>query len=106
MTLDLAPSANYLRTTLTNATIIIRDRPIDAWRKANFTAGELSNPAISGDLANPDGDSLANLMEYALGLAPKSVDANPLSPRIEADRLTITYTRSKSATDVASSLEM
>ena len=105
VTLNLTSSASYLRTTLTNATIIIRDRPIDAWRKANFTAGELSNASISGDLADADGDGLANLMEYALGLAPKVANVNPLLPRIEADRLTITYMRSKTATDVALSLE-
>ena len=103
--LDLTASANYASTTLTNAAILLRDRPLDAWRKANFTALELANPAISGDLANPDGDSVANLMDYVLGLPPKSADLNPLSPRIEANRLTITYTQAKAATDVLLTLE-
>ena len=105
VTLDLTATANYASTTLTNAAILLRDRPLDAWRKANFTAPELANPAISGDLANPDGDSVANLMDYVLGLAPKSADINPLSPRIGANRLTITYTQAKAATDVLLTLE-
>ena len=105
VTLDLTTSANYSITTLTNATILLRDRPLDAWRKANFTALELSDPAISGDLANPDGDSVVNLVDYALGLAPKAADTNPLTPRIEANHLTITYTQAKAATDVLLTLE-
>lgn len=105
VTLSLSASVSYTRTTLTNATIIIRDQPIDDWRKASFTAGELGNPAISGDLANPDGDSLANLMEYALGLLPKSANGNAFAPRIEAGYFTLTYTRNKAAMDVALTLE-
>jgi len=103
--LHLNASASYARTTLTNATIILRDRPFDAWRKANFTELELGNPVISGDLANPDGDSLANLMEFALGLSPKSPDVNPLSPRMESGFFTVTYSRLKSATDISLVLE-
>jgi len=34
---------------------------------------------VSGDAANPDGDGLPNLLEYALGLSPKSADGNPLT---------------------------
>ncbi len=105
VTLNLTASPNYTVTTLTNATLLLRDRPLDAWRKANFTTLELANPAISGDLANPDGDGVVNLMDYVLGLAPKAADSNPFSPRIEANRLTITYTQAKAATDVLLTLE-
>jgi hypothetical protein len=44
-------------------------------------------------------------MDYALGLAPKAADINPLTPRIEANHLTITYTQAKAATDVLLTLE-
>ena len=45
-------------------------------------------------------------MEYALGLAPKDpVPANRPYARIENGYLTLTYTRSKSATDVAPAIE-
>ncbi|MEK7780143.1 MAG: FAD-dependent oxidoreductase [Verrucomicrobiota bacterium] len=103
--LTLQPSPNYTLNSLSNATAIIRDQPVDAWRKTNFTAGELGNSASSGDLANPDGDSLANLMEYALGLPPKIAGTNAFAPRIENGYLTLTYTRAKAATDVSLTLE-
>lgn len=103
--LSLQPSANYILTPLSNATAVIHDRPLDVWRAAKFTSGELADPAVSGDLADLDHDHLANLMEYALGLDPKAADANPLVPRIEADHLTLTYTQAKAATDVALVLE-
>jgi hypothetical protein len=100
VSLTLLPSTNYTFTTLTNATIVIHDRPIDAWRLANFSPAELADPAISGDLADPDHDGLSNLLEYALGLPPKDPSGGPWV-RIESDALTLTYTRNKAATDVS-----
>jgi hypothetical protein len=47
-----------------------------AWQAKRFTAAELGNPAISGDNADADGDGLRNLMEYGLGLEPKTPDHN------------------------------
>jgi hypothetical protein len=35
---------------------------------------ELTNITVSGYAANPDGDSYANLLEYALGLGPEASD--------------------------------
>ena len=39
VTLTLVPSGNFTSTTLSNATITILDRPINIWRRANFTPG-------------------------------------------------------------------
>jgi PKD repeat protein len=44
----------------------------DFWRAGHFTAAELANTNISGAAANPDGDSFPNLLEYAMGLDPKT----------------------------------
>jgi hypothetical protein len=102
VTLTLLPSANYTLTTVSNATVVIHDRPIDARRLANFTTAELADPSISGDLADPDHDGLSNLMEYALGLPPKDPTAtNRPYASIISGHLTLTYTRSKAAVDVS-----
>jgi hypothetical protein len=105
VTLGLATGASYNLTILSNATVVIKDRPLDDWRWKNFTTGELANPSVSGDLADPDGDGLANLMECDLGLQPKLPSVNVFSPRIDAHHFTLTYTQSKSATDVLLTLE-
>lgn len=44
----------------------------EQWKKLNFSALELADPAISSWTADPDGDGYANLDEYAFGLAPTS----------------------------------
>jgi len=43
----------------------------DAWRQQHFTAVELSNPSISGDTADPDGDGQTNRAEYDSGTLPR-----------------------------------
>ena len=102
VTLSLSPSANYSLTSVSNATVILQDRPIDAWRLASFTAPELADSSVSGDLADPNADGLANLMVYALGLPPKGPRAtNAPSPSTIGGYLTLTYTRAKAATDVS-----
>ena len=106
VTLTLSPSANYALTTVSNATTVIHDRPIDAWRLASFTAAELGDPTISGDLADPDHDGLANLMEYALGLPPKDpTAANRPYASLISGHLTLTYTRARAAVDVVLLIE-
>jgi hypothetical protein len=102
VTLTLLPSANYSLTTVSNATAVIHDRPIDAWRLNSFTAAELADPSISGDLADPDHDGLSNLMDYALGLPPKGpTAANRPYGSITNGYFTLTYTRAYAATDVS-----
>ena len=106
VTLTLVPSGSFTSTALSNATVTILDRPINTWRRANFNPAELARPSISGDLADPDYDGLANLMEYALGLPPKDPTAvNRPYASITSGYLTLTYTRAKSATDVSVEVE-
>jgi hypothetical protein len=51
--------------------------PLDTWRAAHFTLAQLADPAISGPHADPDGDGLPNLLEYALDLDPLTPAATP-----------------------------
>ena len=44
------------------------------WRAQYFSAAELANPSISADGADPDGDGIPNLIEYAFNLNPRAVD--------------------------------
>ena len=101
VTLNLAPSTNYLFSSLTNATVNILDRPINNWRRANFTSVEQANSLVSGDGANPDADALPNLLDYALGFSPKLANANPFSPAMTNGNFQITFPQSKAAADVA-----
>ena len=101
VTAKLVSSANFSFTSLTNATVVIADRPVNVWLRANFTAAELSNASVSGDNANPDSDTAPNLLEYALGTLPKLAEANPFSPRASNGLFTVSYPLSKAAVDVA-----
>jgi hypothetical protein len=106
ITLYLLPSPHYSRSSLTHATLTLRDQPLDGWRKINFTEEELDQAEVSGDSADPDNDRLPNLLEYALGLPPKSADAADRPwPRLEAGHLLLTYTRAKAATDISLNLD-
>ena len=44
--------------------------PLDTWRLTNF--GTPANTGSAADLADPDADSLPNLLEYAFGSSPTS----------------------------------
>jgi hypothetical protein len=54
----------------------------EEWRRLHFTVAEQSQPAISGEHADPDGDALTNLLELAFGSDPRQPD--PDSGRLTA----------------------
>ncbi|RYD35092.1 MAG: DUF642 domain-containing protein [Verrucomicrobiaceae bacterium] len=47
---------------------------IGAWTQSNFTQEEVADTSISGASADADRDGIANLMEYGLGLDPRTVN--------------------------------
>jgi hypothetical protein len=48
------------------------------WRRLRFSTNDLANPNISGEQADPDGDGIPNLAEYAFGLEPGHPDPRPV----------------------------
>jgi len=58
--------------------------PLQAWRQQFF--GTTANSGTAADTADPDGDGVTNLLEYALGTAPDS--AASAFPDLELQPLT------------------
>ncbi len=73
--------------------------PFMVWQQSNFGAA-WTNGAIAGEGANPDWDTLLNLIEYGTGGNPMSrAAAGSTTCASDAGRLTIGFTRDPSATD-------
>jgi subtilisin family serine protease len=104
--LTLSSNANlYAVGSPGSATVTITDKPLDSWRFAKF-GPDANNPTIAGDLADPEGDGIGNLLEYALHLEPLTPDAWGLpAVKEEGGYLTLTYRKSKAATDVTFAVE-
>ncbi|WP_168433076.1 LamG-like jellyroll fold domain-containing protein [Pontiella sulfatireligans] len=79
--LDLIPSTNYYIAGSASGIIAIIDHPMDAWRAEEFGANA-ANPAIAGDVANPDGDALSNELEWTLVTDPLVADRPAMTPTI------------------------
>jgi len=77
------------------------------WAAAKFTGTELTNAAVGSYSANPDADSYANLLEYALAREPKISDGNMFpSLTLTGGVASLTYPHLKSAADVALALQI
>ena len=75
------------------------------WKNGKFTAAELLDPAISGDLADPDHDGIPNVLEYAFGTEPKIANVTNLPVGAiqnigGTNYLTLTFRRSPTAGDL------
>ena len=55
--------------------VFLRTWTVDAWRSAYFTAEQLTNSAVSGDSADPDGDGFSNRQEYIAGTNPQDAQS-------------------------------
>jgi PKD repeat protein len=87
-------------------TINVNSR-FDAWRVGKFTAAEFANTNISGAWANPDGDKFPNLLEYAMGLDPKTANpASTFSAILSNSVIVLSFPHYKPATDAPIVLEV
>ena len=107
LTLSVATDFSLSAGAPSTAAVTLEDKPYDAWRFTHFTSAELADPALSVPSADPDGDGLPHLMEYALGGDPRISDAVNHSTVVglSADHLTLTYTRPSSVTDLTYTIE-
>ena len=82
-----------------SATLVIVDvTDFASWRDAHFTAAEQS-AGLADATADPDGDGLTNLAEYALGTDPHKFTPQPIAI-LDASGLTLTFTRPANWPDV------
>jgi hypothetical protein len=73
-----APGVYVLRLTASDGALTAQDEVtvtigsdgFSEWKARIFTAGQLSDPNISGDAADPDGDGHTNLQEFEAGTHP------------------------------------
>lgn len=80
-----------------------------AWRDQYFTESERADEGISGDNADPAGDSVPNLLKYALGLDPlepardalPSPDLRTVPGQGDARFLTLSFSHPSDVTDVS-----
>jgi hypothetical protein len=67
---------------------------LTAWKNQHFNASQLTNPAISGDAADADGDGLENWREWLRGSDPQNrASRGQGEMRREGNWLVMTYTR-------------
>jgi hypothetical protein len=97
--LTATPSTQYELGTPSSATVVVEDLPIDAWRLENF-GSEANNPSIGGDLSDPDGDGVSNILEWAQGTSPVVAGATRPELGLEPGFLTLRYRRSDAAVDL------
>ena len=110
-----APGTYHARLTVTDTngntaqgvvTISVSSK-FDLWRAAKFTPAEFANTNLSGAAGNPDGDSLPNLLEYAMALEPKISNATSVvSATLSNGVFKLSFPHYKPATDAPLSVEV
>lgn len=102
-TINLAlssPSGGAYMNLQSTAVLTITEDPHEAWALEHFGTNA-NNPAISGDLADPDGDGVDNLLEYATASDPNTPATDPTVLAIyNGGNFQLTFHRNPSATDL------
>jgi len=83
-----------------SGTLVISLPPYDTWAVENDLSGDDALPD-----ADPDGDGVPNLLEYATGMTPDVADRVPIAASLNGGLIHFTYRQNKSATDVLFKVE-
>lgn len=106
---SVSTSGSYSVSVVNSRELVANFQPaaLKAWKSDNFTVAEQADSTISGNLADPDGNGFSNLMEYALGMKPKTGSLPPLlRQEFVNGYLTLTYSRSKTPADITYIVEV
>jgi endonuclease I len=77
------------------------------WRLEHFSFEELVDPAISGDLADPDFDGLVNLIEMARYSDPRSPDDAPaIEEFATGNQITVSFVRANDLSNLNLDMEV
>jgi len=83
----------------------ILDTPADDWRFERF-GSQANTPGIADDRADPDGDGLPNLIEYALGRNPQQPSSALPGPDATDGRISLRVLKNSAAIDLDWSAEV
>ena len=99
-TITVSASDSLLSATTSFTVNVTPDAPLTNWKQLYF--GYFLNGLVSAtDTADPDGDGLPNLVEYALGENPVQATTSPLyTVGMSEQKLTITFSRDTTKTDI------
>ena len=90
--------ANYTGSA-SGALVITPPNDLATWTDQHFSSTE-QNAGLAAPDADPDGDGLTNIAEYALGTDPHHFTQPPV-PAMDSNGLSITFTRPANLPDVS-----
>ncbi len=78
-----------------------------AYMSTYFTAQQMADPTITGDLIDPDHDGICNLLEYAFGMNPIQADVSNLpTMSVQNGYMTISFVQRVAPTDLTYTVEV
>jgi Calx-beta domain len=81
------------------AVLTILESAYNVWKLTHFGVNA-NNAGVAGDLADPDSDRVANLMEYAFATDPNAADTNTFTGNLVGQQFQLHFRRNTSASNL------